>query len=519
MIETTGASPGQIRVFAEYTGDVRESCDVVVVGSGPTGAVAAYELACAGKDVILLEEGPPVIPSEFVWEGSLSMTRLMREAGLRATGGTILSTMQTNVLGGGSVVNSAICVRPPPFVFDAWATGYELGDVSREELEPHFDAVSEFLGIAPTPDAVQGERNLLFRKACDSIGISSEPIARNVRGCVGSGECFTGCRARAKQSMDISYVPAAIRKGVRVLTSVQVRGVRSEGRRVLGVDGVVVAPYTADKPGAPSHEVRIDAKGVVLAAGCMATPVILQKSGDLANGSGQVGENLQFHPGTAVMGVMPDLVNPQFGATQGYQSLQFLEEGFKLETLWAPPGVFGVRMPGFGHDLKRRTADLPYATVFDAIASCHRSTGRVRARRGRSMDPKLTWHFHPGDVEVLARASFVIAELFFSIGARKILPGIHGIPEEIHSLEEAEVLRTREFKATDFVNASTHAFCSTRMHGDPKHGVVDGGGKAHDVDNLWILDTGIFPRCTSVNPMLTGMALAHRGAGRIAEEI
>ena len=50
------------------------------------------------------------------------------------------------------------------------------------------------------------------------------------------------------------------------------------------------------------------------------------------------------------------------------------------------------------------------------------------------------------------------------------------------------------------------------MHGDPGKGVVDELGRCHDFDNLYIADTGVFPRCTSVNPMLTGMALAHRTA-------
>jgi choline dehydrogenase-like flavoprotein len=503
---------GEVRVFAQYERDFREACDVAVVGSGPSGAVVAHELARRGSRVVLLEEGPPLTPDDFVWDGALSMTRTMREGGLRATRGTVMPTMQTIVLGGGSVVNSAICVRPPDFVFDDWCTRYELSRTTRAELDPHFDAVAEFLGVAETPDAVQGERNLLFRKACDALGFSSEPIARNVRGCRGSGECFTGCRARAKQSMDISYVPAALRLGARVLTSVQVQRVLCEGRRATGVAGRVVAPFS----GRPGPAFRVDAKAVVLAAGCMATPVILQKSGDLANASGQVGRNLQFHPGTAVMGVFPDPVNPQFGATQGYQSLEFLRDGFKLETLWAPPGVFAVRMPGFGHDLKRRLAELPHSTIFDAIASCHRSLGTVRARRG-SMDPALHWRLHPEDVAVMARSLHVMARMLFAVGARKVLPGVHGVPDELHSLAEAEVLRTRAFRATDFVVASNHAFCSTRMHGDPRRGVVDETGRCHDLDNLWIVDTGIFPRCTSVNPMFTAMALAHRAAGALAD--
>ncbi|MBW2727029.1 MAG: hypothetical protein JRE71_21845 [Deltaproteobacteria bacterium] len=65
------------------------------------------------------------------------------------------------------------------------------------------------------------------------------------------------------------------------------------------------------------------------------------------------------------------------------------------------------------------------------------------------------------------------------------------------------------------MSAGNHAFCTTRMHGDSSQGVVDEFGRCHDFDNLYITDTGIFPRCPSVNPMFTGMALAHRAGEQI----
>ena len=507
------SAPGAVRVFAEYDRDLVDEADVVVVGSGPCGAVVAKELAEAGRDVVLLEEGPPFTPEDFVLDGALSMARTMREAGLRATRGHVMPTMQAIALGGGSLVNSAICVRPPAFVFEQWATHFELSHTSRAELDPHFDAVEGFLGIAPTPDELQGRRNLLFREGCAKLGIESEPIARNVRGCRGSGECFTGCRARAKQSMDLSYVPAGIRAGARVYTSVRAEQVLAAGRRATGVRGRVVAPFSG-RPG-PAFEIR--AKAVVLSAGCMATPLLLLASG-LANGSGQVGRNLQFHPGVAVMGVFPERVDPQFGATQGMQSLQFLPEGFKLETLWAPPAVLAVRLPGAGLALKERLAEIPHASIVDAIASCHRSLGTVRPRRRGSLEPVLHWRLHPDDLPVLGRALGVIVDVLFAAGARKVLPGVHGIPDELGPGDTA-LLRSRRFRPTDFVMAANHAFCTTRMHGDPRHGVVDEWGRCHGLDNLYVADTGVFPRCTSVNPMLTGMALAHRTAQALAERV
>ena len=498
---------GEVRVFAQYDGDFYESCDAVVVGSGPGGAVVAKEVASAGHDVVLIEEGPPFTPDDFVLDGAISMARTMREGGLRTTrGGFIMPTMQAIALGGGSLVNSAICVRSPDFTLDSWCEEFGLGRTTRGDLDPHYEAVERFLGIAPTPDEVQGQRNLLFRDGCRALGWSSEPIARNVVGCRGSGECFTGCRSRAKQSVDISYVPAAVRDGARVLTSARVERVLTWGRRrATGVEGRIVRPFTRE----PTHRFRVDAKLVVLAAGCMATPVLLQKSGDLANSSGAVGEFLQFHPGVAIMGVFPERTEPQFGATQGYQSLEFLRRGFKLETLWAPPGVFAVRLPGFGFDLKANLARIPYAAIWDAIASCNRSFGRVRARR-RGFDPSIQWSLHPEDLKILADAMWVLAQVFFAAGVRSILPGVHRLPDELSSLAEAEVLRRHDYRTTDLTCGGNHVFSTTRMHGDPKRGVVDEDGRCHDLDNLYIADTGILPRSPSVNPMHTLMAIAHR---------
>jgi choline dehydrogenase-like flavoprotein len=500
-----------LRVFADYDRDVHEAADVVVVGSGPCGAVVAKELTDAGQDVVLIEEGPPITPLDFELDGPFSMAKTMREGGMRNTFGTVIPTMQAICLGGGSLVNSAICVRAPDFVLDRWCEEFQLRETSRADLDPHYDAVGDFLGIAPTPENVLGARNLLFRRGCEKLGYSSEPIRRNVRGCRGSGECFTGCRSRAKQSMDLVYVPAAVRGGALVLSSARVERVIVDGGRATGVAGRIAAPFS----GRPGPRFVVRAPRVVLAAGCMATPVLLHKSGNLANRSGQVGENLQFHPGVAVMGLFEERVDPAFGATQGYQSLEFLRDGFKLETLWAPPSVLAVRTPGSGTSLKERLARIPHSAVWDAIGSCSRSLGRVRPRRG-TLDPQLVWHLHPDDVPILGRALWTLCEIFFAAGAHTVVPGVHGFADELHSLEEAERLRAGELRPTDLVLGGNHAFCSTRMHGDPARGVVDELGRCHDVPGLWIVDTGVFPLCPSVNPMWTAMALAHRAAPAIA---
>ena len=85
--------------------------------------------------------------------------------------------------------------------------------------------------------------------------------------------------------------------------------------------------------------------------------------------------------------------------------------------------------------------------------------------------------------------------------------------------DQAVVLDSDRVQPSGLVLGGNHVFCTTRMHGDPTRGVVDEDGRCHDFENLYIADTGIFPQCPSVNPMLTGMALARRQALVLADRL
>lgn len=503
-----------VSVFADYKGDVRAACEVLVIGSGPGGSVVAKELACAGHDVILLEEGPPFGASDFRQEPGESFHRTLREAGMRAARGTMyIPTMQAIALGGGSLINSAICARSPGWVFDAWAEDAGTASITREALDPHYARVERFLDVESTPMEVQGERNLRFKRGCDALGISSEPTPRNVSGCKGSSECFTGCRNGAKRSTDVSYVPAAIRAGARVFSSVRAEHIVMNGRRATGVRGRVVEPFT----GRAGATVDVAASVVVVAAGCMATPLLLMKSGVGAS-NGRVGSDLQLHPGLAIMGIFPEPIDPWTGATQGYHSLHFLREGIKLEVLWSPPAVLAARFPGFGHDFQRHLTTYNRMAPFDVIIAAPLSRGTVRSRRG-SLEPDIRFEFAQKDVELLQQGLGILADICWAAGATGILPGLHGVPDLITSKEEAEILKTKRLSAKDMIPAANHAFGTARMARLASEGIVDERGRCHDTENVYVADTSIFPGSPAVNPMLTCMALADRIALGIAESL
>jgi len=499
-----------VKRFSDYAGPVRDRCDVVVVGSGPGGAVVAKLLAEAGKSVVLVEEGQPYGVKHFKPDAGWAMLRMLREAGMRSTRGNIfMPTMQAICLGGGSVVNSAISVRPPSWVFDSWAEKHGTHLLADGALDPHFAEVQRFLGVTPTPEAVLGERNLAFKRGCDALGYTSEPCPRNAPGCKGSGECFTGCRNGGKTSTDVSCIPAAIRAGARVYTSMRVDRVLRQGRRAVGVTGKVVDPDKRQD----THDFEIRARFVVLAAGCMASPVILQRSG-IGNENGLAGKHLRAHPGVAVLAVFPYRVDPWRGASQGYQSLHFLREGIKMEVLWSPPPIIATRFPGFGLEFKDQLATFDRSAPFDVIADGSDSEGTVSGRPF-GHDPDIRFTLGEGDVKKLHRGLCILSDIAFAAGAEAVLPGLHGAEPVLRSKNDVDRLRNYRMKAQDPVIAGNHVFGTTRMGDDPKTSVVDVDGRCHETDNLYVADSGIIPASPAVNPMLTVMALANRIGGII----
>lgn len=187
----------------------------------------------------------------------------------------------------------------------------------------------------------------------------------------------------------------------------------------------------------------------------------------------------------------------------------------KLEVLWSPPAVLAARLPGLGSAYQGHLKTYDRMAPFDVIVAADHSHGTVSAKRS-GFDPDLRFHFHDDDVKLIQRGLSILSDICWASGAVSILPGIHGIPEELTSKAESEVLRTMKLKGSDTITAANHAFGSTRMAKRREDGVVRDDGRAHDLDNLYISDTGIFASSPAVNPMLTVMALADRVAQTIA---
>ncbi|MBN2800183.1 MAG: GMC family oxidoreductase N-terminal domain-containing protein [Deltaproteobacteria bacterium] len=440
--------------------------------------------------------------SDYTPVAAHAMARYFEDGGMRmARGSVFLPTIQTRVLGGGSVFNSAICLPPQGFALRRWEERNGLVGMDEASLRPYIDRAWSFMGVQPTPAAVQGPRNDLFALAADRLGWSSEPIARNVQGCDGAGVCIIGCPSGAKNSVDRRGIPELLEAGGTVYTSLRVDKITFKGGKATGAEGWVVNTDT----GARLHRARIKAKVVVVSAGAVGTPALLQRSGLRRKA---IGANLQFHPGTQLMALFDKPVYPWAGATQGYHSLQFLDQGIKLETLWGSAELMAFRFPAYGARLKNLLGDYDKIAVWDAWVSGIDSVGSVRALPGGKVDIQYT--IGDGDVLRMSEAMAKLTEMAFAAGGVGAITGVHGLPDVLRDPADAKLFRQRQFKADHFPMASNHVFGGMCMGADEDLHATGNDQRVYGTENVYVADTGLFPESPGVNPMFPAMVLAER---------
>lgn len=481
--------------------------DVVVVGSGPGGAVAADNLARAGMKVVVLEAGPEVRPEDMVRDSPRFLARHFWEGGLRMILGTAPNpSMHARCLGGGSVVNSAIMLPLPDWVRREWREESGVAHFDGPELDAAYARVFARCRVAPTPMSVLGRRDLLVRDAIGGVlGEKGGGLSRAVVDCEGSSDCLTGCASGRKQSVDRVYLPAAEKAGAEVYTHCQVERVLVKGKRAVGVEGDVIEMPGWRKVG----RFRVHAKTVVLAAGTMHTPVLLQKSG--INPGGKVGATLFCHIGGGMVGIMDEVVDPWVGATQGWGAISKDIRGLKYEGLWASPSVLMVRWGDVGRRFMERLDEVKRAVV---VAIVYRGDvhGSVRATRG---DPAIRLWIPQKNVAPIMRGMKNAADALLAVGARYVHTGIVSVVDEMRNASDTESLLSPGVLAKHLTMTMNHTFGSCRMTRDDR-GPIDPDGKVRGVEGLLVCDASVFPSPSAVNPQATIMALSDITSRKLA---
>ncbi len=485
--------------------NVDEEFDFVVVGSGAAGAVSAHTLAKAGFSVAIVEEGNWVKTKDFTPDISTTFRNLMRDEGAQAIEGrSFIPLLQGKCVGGSTVINSAIAWRTPDDVLDDWRDRFGIGDVlNAKSLDAHFSALERDLHVSPVADEALGQNNGRFLDEAHRRGWDAHPMKRYDNGCKGSGRCLQGCPNGAKQGMNITYVPWALQTGrARIFTGCRVLHAIVKNGRAAGV-------FAKAKNASVELRARL---GVFIAASTIQTPNILRRSGVR---SAALGRHFQSHPGVAACARFDERIDMHFGATQGAESPQFRKtKRFKLETISMPPELAAARIPGIGAELVERLAHLANTAVW-AVQVRMKAEGRItQTLFGRD---KVAFTPLEEDVKSAREALHLICEMFFAAGAREVYPGVYGVPSVITSADELDLVAEAPLDPRCYSFVATHLFGAARMGPDPSASVIGTNFSTHDVKDLYVVDSSLFPTNMGVNPQHSIMGIARLAATTVAE--
>jgi cholesterol oxidase len=523
--------------------EIRPAYDVVVVGSGYGGGVAASRLARAGMRVCVIERGREFLTGEF----PSRLPELRRE--LQLNGGKMRSGSRTGLfdfrlgsdihvlvgcgLGGGSLINAAVALKPDPRVFAdaAWPdevrddgmlnTGYaRAAAMLRPARYANAHALAKYralqaagacFGQAPVPAPVV----VSFSSNVNPAGIA-QPA------CTLCGDCCSGCNVGAKNTIPLTYLPDAIAHGAEIFTELTVSHLERRGENWR----IHFAP--TDGKDAVRH--CVEAKTVVLAAGTLGSTEILLRSRELGLPlSDRLGENfsangdiIAFAVGAETrvnavgVGHPPKFVGDAIGACVSGQieivdgarldHSMTIQEGV-LPSALAPllPVFFiaGGRILGAAQSLIKGVYQGPLAHLHTFFVVSHDdANGRIRLKNGKA---EIHWP-NVADQPVYARVDAALTKAAEAVGARYV---------------KSPLAAT----ATGTKPATAHPLGGCGIGVDASSGVVNHKCQVFDAASstgvhpgLYVCDGAVIPRSIGVNPLLTITALTERAMIHLARD-
>jgi long-chain-alcohol oxidase len=509
-------TPKSIRTIL-LDGDTTLTCDAVVVGSGAGGGVVSAELAAAGKEVLVLEEGGYYNEADFD-QLELSMLRkLYYQGGLAATSDAGVALIAGACLGGGTVVNYTTSFRSPDWLRQEWAN-LGLDHFLSDEYTASLDAVYERLGVNLDQSRISARERVLER-GLRRLDWHLDSMPRNVQGCTQDarcGYCGYGCQLGAKQSTLKTYLLDAYRRDARFVVNCRVDRVLIEGGRAVGVRA------TVRQPAMPAFTLLVRSKAVIACAGSIGTPALLMKSGVRAPA---VGRYLRLHPATAVSGIFDESIRPWEGTLQALYSDQFIDldgqhYGPKIESAPLHPALLAQVTPWRRPDQYGRLMRALPNMSLAGILLRDSGSGRVTVKDGTA---RVHYRLSRNDTAHMRKGIEAGARILEAAGAKEVYtsqseyvsyrPGQRGGIDAFM----AEVDR-HGYGSGQMAYVSFHQMGSCRMGIDPATSVIGADHQAHAVKGLFVADGSAFPSASGVNPMITIMAMAQRASRYIAAQ-
>jgi choline dehydrogenase-like flavoprotein len=500
-------------------------CDVAIIGSGAGSGITAELLARAGLSVVIIEEGPLKSSSDFNQLESEAYKDLYQEGAGRRTKDKAIGILQGRSVGGSTTVNWTSSFRTPPGTLAYWQARFGLADYSVEALAPYFAQAETRLGIAPWGMAPNANNELLTRGAA-KLGIATEPIARNVKGCYNLGSCGLGCPTNAKQSMLVTTIPAALDLGATLLVETRAQQFVFDAGKISHLLCIAVKANAAPVH-AGSIATTIVAKHYVLGGGAINSPALLLRS-NAPDPHQHLGTRTFLHPATVTTAVMPSAVAGWAGAPQSVYSDHFLHSqaidgpiGFKLESAPVHPVFVGAQLPGFGPPqtaLFRQFANTQILVAIMRDGFHAQSVGGSVALNGDGQ-PVLDYVLTDFVMDGARRAQLAMAEIQFAAGAKSVYPA-HEMGAHYGNWEDAKnAINKLPMQPLLTKIGSAHVMGGCALSSQENQGVTRPDGVHWQIENLSIHDGSLFPTSIGANPQLSIYGIVNRLAQALAKRL
>jgi len=543
--------------------------EIVIVGSGYGGAIAASRMARAGRNVCLLERGREFMAGEFPATPIEGASQVQYNTGL-AQIGSPLALLEVHVnpdvnavvgcgLGGTSLINANVSLRPDPRLWHdprwpaavrADESGLAAGYARAEAMLQPWPVPADFPSL-PKLNALAQSAQVLgmqdrFSRPPITVTFADGKNAAGVdqKRCVGCGDCNSGCNYEAKNSTHMNYLPDAVAHGAQIFTGAAVHSVvrdtaTQQWRVRYQLVGLGRESYDAP-------DLAVSADIVILSAGTLGSTAILLRSRDAGLPvSAQLGQHftgngdvLAFAYNTEVpingigWGAHKDgeiaPVGPTITGLIDHRNTPDVKDGFVIEegSLAGPiglamMGVLGIAAPADGVKVPEPASR---AGSLDADARIVESLlrGPYHGAMNHTQTYLVMAHDDDGGQILVEQGRPRIR--WPNAGKQPIYAAIE------KTLEAATVALggdyVRDPISTQLLGdglVTVHPLGGCAMADAAEHGVVDEAGRVFSAatgtavhPGLYVMDGAVVPLSLGVNPLLTISALAERNCAQLA---
>ena len=459
--------------------------DILVIGSGPGGAITAWESIKNNRDVLLIEAGLHHRLDSCEPYSTVEMEQKYKYGGLTPTfNSPKISYVEGQCVGGGSEVNSGFYHRIPSSIINNWEKEFKIKSFDENILLKHYEAIEKEISVSYIPKENNiAKASLKMKEGADKLGWENIEVPRWYK--------FSNGGNGVKQSMTETYIKWYLEAGGQLKSGLKaIKIIKLNGNWVIKCIEIKTRKILS-----------IYAKHIFICAGAISTPFLLRASGIKKN----IGNTLQMHPTIKVVAEFKETINSHnmgvpvhqvkefspeisFGcsiSSKSYLALAMLDNEkymYKVENQWEKMAIYYamIKPSGFGSVRK-----LP---LFD--------------------DPFVRFNLNNNDLMLLSDALKKMCAILFEANATSIFPSIknYGAIKKVSDLNL--IPQILPISKTNLM--TIHLFSSCPMGENRRVCSVNSFGKVFEYDNLFVNDGSLLPSAPGVNPQGPILAIARR---------